>query len=86
MHSRMSGKKHLLMVRNDFINNLFSDWHNVAGLDPKKTPRLMTSNSPVNFWFRCVDMQVRGYFFIESLRKPPTANFNGFESCFIEFL
>ncbi len=49
----------------------------LLGLDPKKTPRLMKSNSPVNIWFRCVDMQVRGYFFIESLRKQPTANFNG---------
>mmetsp|Transcript_5723 Transcript_5723/g.7941 ORF Transcript_5723/g.7941 Transcript_5723/m.7941 type:complete len:446 (+) Transcript_5723:46-1383(+) len=45
-------------------------------IDGLKNPRLMTTSSPVDFWFRCVDKKVRGYFFIDSLAQHPTENFN----------
>ena len=37
---------------------------------------LMTTSSPISFWFRCIDRQLRGYFFIESLAKVPDMYFN----------
>jgi hypothetical protein len=39
----------------------------IEGYDPAK---VMTLKVPVYFWMTCIDMQIRGYFFIENLRKP----------------
>eukprot|EP01036_Dinobryon_divergens_P036077 gene36077-46898_t len=58
------------------LNAFDNEWQNTFVKGVKGNDRVMKSNSPVNFWFRCVDMQVRGYFFIESLAQHPTPNFN----------
>ena len=34
----------------------------------------MKSNSPVHMWFRCIDMEVRGFFIVESLYIKPMFN------------
>ena len=47
----------------------------VSGYE-QKTLSLMTTSSPISFWFRCVNRQLRGYFFIESLAKEPNMYFN----------
>eukprot|EP01036_Dinobryon_divergens_P040245 gene40245-53183_t len=57
------------------INAFENEWKRTF-IDGLKNPRLMTTSSPVDFWFRCVDKKIRGYFFIESLAQNPTANFN----------
>ena len=72
-------KKKILTTESVFIDRSFK----FSGYE--KQPRVMKSNSPVNFWFKCVDMKIRGYFFIESLAQHATPNFNG-EIYFISVL
>ena len=47
----------------------------IAGLDPN-LPGLMKTSSPLNFWFRCIDREIRGYFYIESMFHNPTPYYN----------
>ena len=48
--------------------------NNSAGLTRQEHPRLMVTNSPVHLWFRCVDLEIRGFFTVESLRDFPSFN------------